>query len=447
MRGPTTRRQFIAHTMLASAVWTWPRYATAAPTSADVLVIGAGMAGLAAARQLADAGLRVTILEARDRIGGRLWSLRTREGRVFDLGASWIHGERGNPITKLAHELEVPTIASPDELVLLDDNAQPVDPGRRDDLGSLLLRKARRTIESDADSIAEVIRRSRVEADLSREERVLFRSYLHSWIEQEYAADVDELSAEYFDADEEGRGGDLLLPGGYDQLTAGLAHGLDLRLNTVVRRIRHGADSVEVETGQGVFNADAAIITLPLGVLKAGMVTFDPPLPADKQDAIRRIGMGLLNKVWLRFPSAFWAAPGWIERAVQPSAWAEFYATPLPDPTLIAFTCGRHARETEALSNEQIVNLAVAGLRAGFGTIVPDPVEAHVTRWQSDPFCRGAYSFLPAGASPADRKRLAAPVHRLYFAGEACHLDFPSTVHGAYQTGRAAARAVGASLR
>lgn len=437
-----SRRTFIHQATLATTSLALPGRARAARAEASVVVIGAGMAGLAAARKLTEAGVPVVVLEARNRIGGRLWSLRTEEGHAFDLGASWIHGERGNPITELAHRFKVQTIESPDELLLLDENARPVDPDERDGLGSAHLRKARRAIESDADSLAEVIRRSGVEDDLSREDRILFRSYLHSSIEQEYAADTDELSAEHFDADEAGAGSDRLFPGGYDQLTTALAHGLEIHLNTPVQRVRHGKRSVEVDTEQGVFSADAAIVTLPLGVLKADTVVFDPPLPSAKRKAIERLGMGLLNKVWLRFPHAFWEEPGWIERAVSPSAWAEYYATPLPDPTLLAFTCGRHARQTEALSDREIVAAALSGLRSCFGERVPEPVEVHITRWQADPFSRGAYSFLPAGATPTDRLHLAAPARRLHFAGEACHASHPSTVHGAYLSGLSAAEDV-----
>ena len=438
----TTRRTFIAQATLATAGLAWPRRALAVPRSADVLVLGAGMAGLAAARRLADAGARVLVLEARDRIGGRLWSLRTPEGRTFDMGASWIHGERGNPLTKLARAFNVETIASPDELRLVDEKQKPLDADERDAWGSALLRKARRATQSEADSLADVIQRSGIEDDLNRNERALFRSYLHSTIEQEYAADTEELSAEHFDADAAGAGGDLLLPGGYDQLTTRLAQGLDVRLGTVVKRIRHATTFVEVETSSGTFTADAAIITLPLGVLSAGDVIFDPPLPASKRSAIARLRMGLLNKVWLRFSSPCWDEPGWLERVANPSAWAEFYATPLPDPTLIAFTCGQHARATEAMSNEEIVAAARSGLRACLGVEVPEPVEVHLTRWQADPFSRGAYSFIPAGATPADRRNLAAPTGRLYFAGEACHMRHPSTVHGAYLSGQSAAQRV-----
>lgn len=436
-----TRRSFLARGVWASTAFFIPRIAGAASERKDALIIGAGIAGLAAARRLAGAGARVTVLEARDRIGGRLWSLRGTDGRMFDMGASWIHGHRGNPIAELARRFNLHTLKSPDEVSLFDAQGARLDPDARDAAGTRLLRRARRATRSNADSLDAVIARSGVERALSAPERILFRSFLHASIEQEYAADTGELSAEHFDAGEALEGDELIFPGGYDRIADGLADGLDIRLGQRVRRVRQDGARIEMETDRANFNADAVIITLPLGVLKAGDVVFDPPLPAAKQRAIAQLGMGLLNKVWMRFPRAFWGEPGWIERAVAPSAWAEFYATPLPDPTLIAFTCGAHAREVERGADAEIVRVALDALRACFGSAVPDPVETHITRWQADPYARGAYSFIAAGATPADRARLAEPADRLFFAGEACHMRFPATVHGAYLSGVDAADA------
>ena len=437
----TTRRSFILRTTLASAAVALPRTIFAARHKPDVLVVGAGISGLAAARRLSDYGARVTVLEARDRIGGRLWSIQGSEGRVFDMGASWIHGQRGNPITALAKQFRLELLPSPDDVSLFDSGNGVLDPDARDSAGDRLLRRARRSTRSDADSLGSVLARSGVESSLSKNDLALFRSYLHSSIEQEYAADTGELSALHYDAGEDFPGDDLLLPGGYARLAERLAQGLDIRLGQRVRRVGHAGTRVEVETDRDLFSADSAILTLPLGVLKTGHIAFDPPLPEAKQRAIARLGMGLLNKVWMRFPRAFWGEPGWIERAVAPSEWAEYFVTPMPDPTLIAFTCGAHARAVEHRTNEEMVSAALAGLRACYGSSVPDPVETHITRWQSDPYSMGAYSFVAAGSSPSDRERLAAPVGRLLFAGEACHLNYPATVHGAYLSGLDAAAA------
>lgn len=436
----TTRRAFITQTALATATLALPIPASATNSGATkALVVGAGISGLAAARRLTDAGVQVVVLEARSRIGGRLWSLRTHEGRSYDMGASWIHGEQGNPVTSLARTLGVPTLASPDHVVLVDADGKPLDADARDRAGERLLDKARAETRSMNDSIDEVIRRGGITDKASLHDRMLFRSYLHSSIEQEYAADTSELSARHFDAGEDSHGSDRLFPGGYDQLATGLAQGLDIRLDTTVHHIRHTSQTVEATTNRGTFTAQAAIITLPLGVLKTDDVTFDPPLPPAKRNAIQRLGMGLLNKVWLRFPEPCWAEPGWIERAVLPSQWAEFFAPPLAEPTIIAFTCGSHARHVETMTDQQIIEAALQGLRAAVGSTIPLPAEAHLSRWQGDPFSRGAYSFVAAGSTPNDRSQLAATTNRLFFAGEACDVHHPSTVHGAYQSGLNAA--------
>lgn len=434
----TGRRAFLRGGLAGAALALGGSLRGAAPHR-DVLVIGAGVAGLAAARRLADAGLRVAVLEARDRVGGRLWSLRDGRGGVWDLGASWIHGAQGNPLTELAHRLRIETVAATEAVVLLDETGGRLDPAARDAEGERLLQRARRAARSDADSLADVIARSGVETALPDHRRALFRSYVHSVVEQEHAADAAELSALHYGAGEAFRGEERLVPGGYDQLATGLARGLDIRLRHRVQGVRQEAAAVTVDTDQGAFTAATALVTLPLGVLKAGDVVFDPPLPSAKRDAVARLGMGLLNKVWLRFPRAFWGGPGWIERVVTPPQWAEFYAAPFPDPVLAAFTCGGHARAIERLGDAETVEAAMAGLRACFRTPLPSPSGVQVTRWQADPFSRGSYSYVAAGATPADRERLAEPFGRLHFAGEACHARHPATVHGALLSGQAAA--------
>lgn len=442
-----TRRTFLRRAAAASAALALPRAARAAPVSGDVVVVGAGMAGLAAARRIADAGANVVVVEARTRIGGRLWSLRTPEGRTFDLGASWIHGVSGNPMSALARRFDARTVDSPDGVQLFDADGVPLSARLRDRKGRRLLRSARRASESIDDSIADAVARSGVERDLTDPERTLFRSFLHSWVEQEYAADVDELSSDEFDLDAALPGGDRLLPGGYDAPATALAEGLDVRTGEPVRAIRWSGSGALVETDQATHAADRVVVTLPLGVLRAGDVAFDPPLPSAKSGAVSRLRMGLLDKVWMRFPEVFWPRAGWIERAVLPLEWAEFFAASTRDPTLVAFTCGRHARQVESLDDGAIAAEALAALRSCYGPSVPAPLEVHVTRWNADPFSRGSYSYVAAGARAEDRDLLADPVGPLHFAGEACHRRFPSTVHGAYLSGVTAAREVVRALR
>lgn len=425
--------------------------AAQAITDADVIVVGAGAAGLAAAERLRTSGQRVLLLEARDRIGGRVWTSRALPGLALDLGASWIHGVKGNPLSELARRAAAPTARTDyDSLWRYDADGSELtdrqDAALERRFAALLARveRARQSARPDATLASGFDTALAADPPDPREQRLL--AYMQvSAIEHEYAADTAELSLQHWDAGEELAGGDVLFPQGYDQVLAPLARGLDIRLGQVVERVVLGQAGVTVHTGQGRFSAPRVLITLPLGVLKHGAVTFDPPLPAAKQRAVERLGVGLLNKLYLRFPSAFWPAEPHLlgYAAEQRGAWAEWLnlRAPTGQPVLLGFNAASYARRLEARNDTETVAEAMAVLRRIFGQRAPDPSAWLVTRWASDPFARGSYSFLAAGASPNDYDALAEPVRgRLFFAGEATARDFAATVHGALLSGQRAAQ-------
>ena len=188
--------------------------------------------------------------------------------------------------------------------------------------------------------------------------------------------------------------------------------------------------------------ADRVIVTVPLGVLKAQTIAFDPPLPERKRRAIERLGFGLLNKVVLSFEEAFWPeSPDMIGLVGpnQPVADLVSGLTFAGTPLLVGLRGGAAARSREALSDQDAIGEVLAALGA------PEPSGALVTRWAADPSARGSYSFLAVGSTPADLRALAEPLgERLLFAGEATHEEFFATVHGAYMSGiREAGRILG----
>jgi len=188
------------------------------------------------------------------------------------------------------------------------------------------------------------------------------------------------------------------------------------------------------------------IVTVPLGVLKAGGIRFSPELPKDKQAAINRLGMGLLNKHFLRFESAFWPTDiDWHECLKrEPGRWSQWVSFARAGaPVLLGFTGTDAARQVETLDERAILADAAATLRDMFGSATPAPIAAQVTRWASDPLAGGSYSFYAVGSRPADRQALARPEAggALRFAGEACSVDYPGTVHGAFLSGQAAGEA------
>ncbi|XP_033219519.1 lysine-specific histone demethylase 1A [Belonocnema kinseyi] len=284
------------------------------------------------------------------------------------------------------------------------------------------------------------------------------------------ATSLSNLSLKHWDQDDdfEFTGSHLTVRNGYSCVPVALSEGLDIRLNTAARVVRYTATGVEIwaapsrspQTNHTTYKADAVLVTLPLGVLKASAppsaVSFNPPLPEWKTQAIQRLGFGNLNKVVLCFERIFWDPTanlfGHVGSTTASRGELFLFWNLYKAPVLLALVAGEAACVMENVSDDVIVGRCIAVLKGIFGNqVVPQPRESVVTRWRADPWARGSYSFVAVGSSGSDYDLLAAPVlpspppnqppgapppqPRLFFAGEHTIRNYPATVHGAFLSG------------
>ena len=432
---------------------------------ADVIVIGAGAAGLAAARSLAGRSLRVIVLEARDRAGGRVWSRPSaRATAVAELGAEFIHGPAPQTMA-LLREAGTGAVDTGGESWTCSEGGdlRRID---RDFISAAgIFEEAR---EHGDESVDQFLRRFE-DNDATRETAEAARAFVEGF----EAADPAIASARAI-ADEWCSGVDFATArplGGYRPMFEHLrnvcaAAGVRSCLSTVVRRIswRRGSIAVDVQSSSAesrTIRARAAIVTLPVGVLRHSgdetEVVFDPDLPAVKRHALSSIEMGHVVKVALWFRTAFWERvrdgryrnSGFFRCAEQPfpTYWTQF---PLRSELIVAWVGGPKATALSGASEADLIDRALDGFGALFGepALAREEFEGGVMHdWNHDPFARGAYSYVAVGGGDA-RATLAAPVDdTLFFAGEATSTDGQGgTVNGALESGERAAREAATSL-
>jgi len=438
-----SRREFFAATTslvgggLAAACASNP---ASPPDTKAVLVVGAGMAGLSAARSLTVAGWPVRLIEARDRIGGRVYTNRDW-GVPLEMGASWIHGTTDNPLTELANKAGaqlVPTDYYGWAKLAVDPRLPPLryDP----ETWRKFVERARGRV--DGGSLGAAVDAAANGAGLSGADRAQLDFYLATEIEDEYAANADQLSANTFDHGDYAGGDQDVITSGYDALPRLLADGLQIELKTPVTAVVRRDSSVVVRAGNRSFEGPAAIVTVPLGVLKSGAIAFDPPLPDGHLRAVKALGFGVLSKSFFRFSRRTWNVESafYLFIGTEPGVWSQWFTLPsAAGPIVLAFNAGDRGRWTESSSPADLMTSALPIARRLFGDDV-FPVDVRTSNWTVDPYALGTYSFHAPGSGLDDRRRLQEPIDdRLYLAGEAVGVNNPSTVTGAVVSGRYAA--------
>lgn len=415
---------------------------------ADVIVLGAGVAGLSAAHALVDTDLDVLVLEARDRLGGRVHTDKHFAGFPVELGAEFVHGarvktwewiERLGLQTKHWRRTDDSWVRLADGSRLTMSEARGVSPAfdltRSWDIPDV----AARPFESFDRYL------SRVGFDAEQLDYVR-RAYANAAGESLRHLDARSMLDSLKSLEEDG-GEDFRLLDGYGAIIEALGIGLEIVTDTVVSRVVATEDGVEVTARDGRrFEAKGAIVTLPVGVLAAGNVEFDPPLDDLKGEALAGLGMGPVIKIVYRFAERL--APPEIQAVYAagraPMWWSPSSGHPTDAVVWTAFVSGDAAVDLLRLGEEAAIDHALDSLRRELGRPGLKPLDALLVDWPNDPFAGGGYSYVRPGHRGV-RERLAAPTPPLFWAGEATAPERDAaTVHGALLSGeRAAQEALG----
>ncbi len=411
----------------------------------DVLVIGAGMAGVTAARELVRSGVSVTIVEGRDRVGGRVFSVRDFCAEPVEGGAEFVHGVGAAtwPDVRAAGLAVRPC-------PLMRDTMFNLGGGTRWLPWILLHPGTWRSFD-----ILYAIRHAKPPDVSGREfiERRGYRGRARILAEMTLSAhlpgSIDEIGVLGLVDDGVVKletGLNHRIAAGYDSLPAFIARDLDIRFGFAIDTVTWSADGVRLRATDGrELSARAAISTLPVGVLKSGAVRFTPELPEGKRTALAALEMGPVFKVLLRFTERFW--PPWLANlgcGTGPVTlyWPVFYGAEGKPPVLIAYCTGPRAARLSQLSADDAASVVVADLARLFPKADPQRrlVDYRVIDWGRDPFACGGYTFLRPGGTGARRRLAAADTGALFWAGSATEsTPIAATVEAAHLSGRRAA--------
>ncbi|MBK7697747.1 MAG: FAD-dependent oxidoreductase [Saprospiraceae bacterium] len=405
--------------------------------SKTVIVVGAGISGLAAAKKLKDNGFNVIVLEAQSKVGGRLKTNRSL-GVAFDEGASWIHGTAGNPIASLAQQAGMNTAFTDDESILAYD------------LGGVLHSDS--NFSDTEDKFYSVLETLKNNGSSTKSFETVFNELYPTYCNDRLwkfflstyltfdTGDLNMLSSLLYNEGEEFGGEERISVNGYDTIPSYLAIGLNVQLNQKVTKIDYSNTKILVSHNGTVTEADYVLVTVPLGVLKANKIDFVPSLPNTKQNAIQKVGVNCVNKFLLTWETAFWDDEQYICYTPDiKDKFNYFVNVKKYQPTvnaLMTFAYADKARQTENMTDQQIIEEIMTHLRDIYGNNIPYPKNILRTKWQTNEYSYGSYSYTAVGTEMRHFDDLAEEIDdKIFFAGEHTEIDYFSTAHGAYLSG------------
>ncbi len=403
------------------------------PSDPDVVVIGAGAAGIAAAHALIEQGKSVVVIEAADRVGGRAWTESETFGIPFDHGCSWITSGNVNPHTPLAESYGFETLnheGAGEALYVGDREANDQEWAQYDRAWGAITGALAEAGQEGID----------VPASTVLPDPMPFSGTSQSWMVMDMAVDFKDLSTrDYWSGADTAP--NYMVKDGYGALIKRHADGLPIQLNTAATRVQWGGPGVTVETPSGTIKAKACVVTVSTGVLAAESITFDPPLPDWKQQAIQDVPMGLLTKVALQFDDTRldFRPNEWLTYLVDedvPTEACFFVTWPFDYNVMIGFVGGDFAWELAEAGNDAAVDFALGEVTTMVGNEAADRfVKGRMTGWATNPLILGGYAAPRPGRADARFDLGRSLDDRVFFAGEAVAGAYVATAGGASKSG------------
>lgn len=407
------------------------------PNNKTVIIVGAGISGLAAAKKLNEKGFRVIVLESQDKVGGRLKTNRSL-GIAFDEGASWIHGTNGNPISLLANQAGMNTEFTDDSSRISYDMGGVLRSATTYDNAETELENIVNSLMNSGSNNQsfETIFNGLYPAKINDR---LWKFLLSTYITFD-TGDLNKLSSTLYNEGEEFDGEERIATNGYEHIPNYLATGLNIQLNQKVSKIDYSNATIKITHNGNESEADYILVTVPLGVLKSNSIQFVPALPNSKQNAIQAIGMNCVNKFLLIWDTPFWDDKQYISYTPEIKDKFNYFVNIKKVNSnvnaLMTFAYADAARQTELMTDAQIINEIMIHLKDMYGNLIPNPTNMIRTKWQSNENSFGSYSYTAVGTEMQHFDDLAEEINdKLFFAGEHTEVDYFSTAHGAYLSG------------